>query len=255
MTIHQALPELTAQLRKLDLSGMVSTLEVRNQEAIANQMAYTEFLSLLVQDELLIRDNRGYERRLKLANLCGYKTIENFDFKFNPKINQALIRDLVTGRFIMEKYPLLIIGPCGTGKSHIAEAIGLCAIRQGTNVLYTNQSELLQTLQTSKATGNYGKKVRSLAKIALLIIDDFGLKPLRSPQDEDLHDLIAQRYEKAATIVTSNLALHEWQQAFPNQLLGAATIDRLQHNAYILKLEGMSYRSNKSKASINDRSL
>ena len=119
MTIHQPLPELTTQLKKLELSGIVATLDVRNQEAIANQMSYPEFLSLLVQDELLRRDNRSYERRLKLANLTGYKTIENFDFKFNPKINQALIRDLVTGRFIIEKYPLLIIGPCGTGKSHI----------------------------------------------------------------------------------------------------------------------------------------
>jgi len=193
MTIHQPLPELTTQLRKLELSGMVATLDVRNQEAIANQMAYTEFLSLLVQDELLTRDNRRYERRLKLANLSGYKTIENFDFKFNPKINQALIRDLVTGRFIMEKYPLLIIGPCGTGKSHIGQAIGLCAIRQGINVICTSQTELLKTLQT--------------AKVTLLIIDDFGLKPLRVPQDEDLHDLIAQRYEKTTTIVTSNLGV------------------------------------------------
>lgn len=140
---------------------------------------------------------------------------------------------------------MLIIGPCGTGKSHIAQAIGLCVIRQGINVLCTNQTELLQTLQTAKATGNYSKKVGALAKVTLLIIDDFGLKPLKTPQDEDLHDLIAQRYEKTTTIVTSNLALHEWQQAFPNQLLGVATIDRLQHNAYVLILEGLSYRAAK----------
>ena len=245
MTIHQPLPELTSQLKKLALSGIITALEVRNQEAIANQMAYTEFLSLLVQDELLTRENRSYERRLKLANISGYKTIENFDFKFNPKINQSLIRDLVTGRFIREKYQFLIVGPCGTGKSHIAQAIGLAAIRQGNEVICTNQSELLQILHTAKATGNYSRKLKSLTKVALLIIDDFGLKPLRTPQDEDLHDLIAQRYEHSATIVTSNLALHEWQQAFPNQLLGAATIDRLQHNAYVLILEGLSYRAAK----------
>lgn len=243
MTIQQVLPQLSTRLKKLGLSGVSNSLEVRNQEAIANQMAYTEFLSLLVEDELLARDNRSYERRLKQANISGYKTIENFDFKFNGKINQSLIRDLATLHFIREKHPLLIVGPCGTGKTHIAQALGLAAIRQGNEVICTNQTELLQILQIAKATGNYNKKLKFLAKVALLIIDDFALKPLRAGQDEDLHDLIACRYEQAATIITSNLALHEWQQAFPNQLLGAATIDRMQHNAYVLILEGLSYRA------------
>jgi len=247
MTIHQPLPELTTQLKKLGLLGMINTLDIRNQEAITNQIAYSEFLSLLVQDELLMRDNRGYERRLKAANIMGHKTIENFDFKFNPKINQSLIRDLMTGGFIREKYPLLIVGPCGTGKSHIAQAIGLCAIRKGYDVLYITQTELLQTLQTAKAIGDYDKKLKLFAKVSLLIVDDFGLKPLRVPQDEDLHELLAQRYERTTTIVTSNLDLHEWQQAFPNQLLGAAAVDRLQHNAYVVRLEGMSYRAQKTK--------
>jgi DNA replication protein DnaC len=245
MTIQQIMPELTTKLRKLELSGILSSLDIRNQEAIDNQMAYTEFLTLLAGDELLARENRVYQRRLKLSNLSGFKTIENFDFKFNPRINQSLIRDLATGRFISEKHPVLIIGPCGTGKSHIAQSLGLCAIRQNASVLWLSQTELLQDLQEAKATGRYKGKIKSLVKIDLLIIDDFGLKPLRNPQDEDLHDLIEKRYETKATIVTSNLALHEWIHAFPNQLLGAATIDRLQHNAYILTLEGMSYRQAK----------
>jgi DNA replication protein DnaC len=245
MTIQEPTTELTNQLKKLGLSGIVDSIDVRNQEAIANQLAYCEFLSLLLQDELLTRENRCYQRRLKLANLKGLKTIENFDFKFNPKINQALIRDLVTCRFIKERHPLLIIGPCGTGKSHLAQAIGLCAIRSGFDVICTTHTELSQMLQTARAVGNYANKLKSLTKVALLIIDDFGLKPLQSPQDEDLHALIAGRYEQAATIVTSNLALQEWQQAFPNQLLGAACIDRLQHNAYVLILDGLSYRAAK----------
>lgn len=251
MTIQQALPQLNSRLKKLGLSGINNSLEVRNQEAIANQMAYTEFLSLLVEDELITRDNRSYERRLKQANINGYKTIENFDFKFNPKINQSLIRDLATGHFIKAKHPLLIVGPCGTGKTHIAQGLGLTAIRQGYEVICTNQTELLQILQVAKATGNYSKKLKLLAKVALLIIDDFALKPLRTGQDEDLHDLIACRYEQAATIVTSNLALHEWQHAFPNQLLAAATIDRLQHNAHVLTLEGLSYRTLKNNVNSN----
>ena len=244
MTIHETTTELTNQLRKLGLSGMIDSIDVRNKEAITNQLSFCEFLGLVLQDELLTRENRSYQRRLKISNLKEHKTIENFDFKFNPKINQALIRDLVTCRFIKERYPLLIVGPCGTGKSHLAQSIGLCAIRSGFDVICTTQTELSQILQTAKAIGNYSKKLKLLAKVTLLIIDDFGLKPLQSPQDEDLHELIANRYEQTTTIVTSNLALHEWQQAFPNQLLGAACIDRLQHNAYVLTLDGISYRTN-----------
>ena len=166
-----------------------------------------------------------------------------------------LIRDLVTCRFIREKYPVIIIGPCGTGKSHIAHSIGLCAIRSGFDVLCTSHTELSQMLQTARAIGNYKKKLHSLSKVSVLIIDDFGLKPLQTPQDEDLHELIAARYETTATIVTSNLALHEWQQAFPNQLLGAACIDRLQHNAYVLILDGVSYRANCKNGKMQDDNM
>ncbi len=247
MTIQQALPELNTQLKRLGLSGMLNTMSVRNQEAIDNQMAYCEFLSLLAQDELLTRQNRRHERLLKQAGINGHKTLENFDFKFNPKVNQAVIKDLATIRFVQEKYPVLILGPCGTGKSHLAQGFGFCAIKQGYEVLYTTQDKLSQTLQVAKATGCYTKKLKALIRVPLLIIDDFALKPLRIPQDEDLHDLIAQRYEQASTMITSNLAFSEWQQAFPNQLLAAATLDRLQHNAYVLILEGTSYRTNKLK--------
>lgn len=248
MTIQQALPELTTQLKKLGLSGMLAAMDVRNQEAIQNQMAYAEFLSLLAQDELLTRQNRRHQRLLRQANISGHKSIENFDFKFNPKINQSLIRDLATVRFLQEKCPVLILGPCGTGKSHLAQSIGFCAIKQGYEVLYTTQDQLSHTLQVAKAVGAYEKKLKALVKIPLLIIDDFALKPLRIPQDEDLHDLISQRYECASTLITSNLAFSEWSQAFPNQLLAASTLDRLQHNAYILLLEGNSYRANKIRS-------
>ena len=157
-----------------------------------------------------------------------------------------MIRDLATCRFIKEKYPVLIMGPCGTGKSHIAQALGHCALQQGYEVLCTTQVKLSEEIQAAKATLSYRRKMKALAKLPLLIIDDFGLKPLRSPQDEDLHELIADRYEQATTVITSNLALSEWQQAFANQLLGIATIDRLQHNAYQVILEGKSYRSVKT---------
>ena len=243
MTKVQSMPELNEGLRKLKLSGMLTCLAERNNEAIANQMSYLEFLALLAQDEVLAREQRCYERRYKKANFKGQKTIESFNFSFNPKINQKMIRDLATCRFIREKNSVLIMGPCGTGKSHIAQALGHCALQQGYDVMCTTQTKLSEELQAARAINSYNKKLKAFTKVPLIIIDDFALKPLRSPQDENLHELIAERYERAATIVTSNLALEEWQQAFTNKLLGIATIDRLRHDAYQIILEGSSYRS------------
>lgn len=139
---------------------------------------------------------------------------------------------------------MLIVGPCGTGKSHLAQALGHCAVRRGVDVVFSTCAALTQSLNAARAVGGYERKLASLARVPLLIIDDFGLKPMRPPADEDLHDLIAERYEQAATVVTSNLDFAEWDQAFPaNRLLASATLDRLRHNAYCLTLDGASYRA------------
>ena len=159
------------------------------------------------------------------------------------------MHDLATGRYLHEKAPVLIVGPCGTGKSHLAQALGHCAVRQDVDVVFTTCASLTQSLNAARATGGYERKLTALAKVPLLIIDDFGLKPLRAPADEDLNDLIAERYEQAATIVTGNLDFLEWDQAFPaNRLLARASLDRLRHNAYCLVLDGPSYRAPKQLA-------
>ena len=137
---------------------------------------------------------------------------------------------------------MLIAGPCGTGKSHIAQALGHAAVRNDYDVLFTTQSQLLGSLHAARAINAFERRFQTFARVPLLIIDDFGLKPLQSPHDEDLHDLVAERYEQTATIVTSNLDFAEWGDAFPNRLLGAATLDRLRHGAYRMTLEGESYR-------------
>ena len=247
MTTHQPSVELERSLKSLKLSGVLECLEARTREASVNQLSHCEYLLLLTQDELLLREQRRYKNRFKRAGFKGQKTLENFNFDFNPKINRSMINDLSTCRFVQECHPLIIVGPCGTGKTHIAQALGFCAIQQGYDVLCTTQTELAEKLQAAKATHSYSKMLASLTKIKLLIIDDFGLKPLKPPQDEVLHDVISARYEQTATIITSNLSVNEWQQAFPNQLLGSATIDRLLHNAYQLKLEGQSYRLAKKR--------
>ena len=237
------MPELSPLLKQLRLSGILDSLEQRNRQAIDKKLAYTEFLALLIQDEVARREQKKLTLRLRRANFRSQKTLEQFDFDFNPKINRALIQELATCRFIEEKVAVLIAGPCGTGKSHLAQALGHTAVRRGYDVLFTTQTRLLGSLHAARATGTYERRFQTLVRVPLLLIDDFGLKPLRSPQDEDFHDLIAERYEQSATVVTSNLDFTEWGDAFPNRLLGAATLDRLRHRAYRMVLEGESFRS------------
>lgn len=238
------IPELSPQLKQLRLSGILDSLEARNRQAIESKLAYTEFLALLIGDEVARREQKKFSSRLRRAQFRTTKTLEQFDFERLPQLNRAMVHDLATGRYVNECAPVLIVGPCGTGKSHLAQALGHCAVRQGVDVMFSTCANLLQSLNAARATGAYERKLAALARVPLLIIDDFGLKPLRSPADEDLHDLIAERYERTATIVTSNLDFPEWDQAFPaNRLLASATLDRLRHNAYCLVLDGQSYRS------------
>ena len=238
------MPELTPHLKQLRLSGILDSLEARNRQAIEAKLAYTEFLSLLIHDEVARREQKKFDMRLRRAAFRTNKTLDQFDFDRLPNLNRALVHDLATGRYIHERVPVLIVGPCGTGKSHLAQALGHAAVRQGVDVVFTSCAHLAVSLNAARATGSYERRLATLARVGLLIIDDFGPKPLRPPADEDLHELIAERYETAATIVTSNLDLPEWDQAFPaNKLLASATLDRLRHNAYCLVLDGTSYRA------------
>jgi len=231
-------------LKQLRLSGLLDSLDTRNREAIQGKLTYPEFLALLIQDEAERRDQKKYALRLRRAGFRGDKTLEGFDF--NPTADQRLITELAQCRFIEEKVAVLIAGPCATGKSHIAQAIGHCAVRKGYDVMFTTQTTLLSQINAARATGAVERKLQTLIRVPLLIIDDFGLKPLKPTQDEDFHDLIAERYERAATIVTSNLDFSEWGEAFPNKLLGASTLDRLRHAAYRLVLDGKSFRAPRS---------
>jgi len=240
------IPELIPMLKQLRLSGILDSLELRNRQAIEGKIAYTDFLAMLIHDEVARRTQRKLTMAIRRANFRNHKTIEEFDFSFNPKINRAQVMDLATGRFMEEKACVLIVGPCGTGKSHLAQAIGHCAIRLGYDVLFLSQTKMFGQLNAARATNSHDRRLAALAKVDLLIIDDFGLKPLCSPQDEDFHDLIAERYERKGTIITSNLDLSEWGEAFPNKLLGAATVDRIRHGAYNVILDGKSFRSEKS---------
>jgi len=226
-------PEIAQQLRQLRLSGVLDSLDVRIRQAIEEKLSHIEFLQILLGDELARRDQNRMAVMLKRATLMSSKTIEQFDFNALPTLDRGMVSDLLTCRFTGDASPVLICGPTGTGKSHLAQAIGHQAIRQGKDVLFMTQKSLLSRLHKARLMGRY----------SLLVIDDYGLFPMTSPQDEDFHELIAMRYEQRSTVMTSNLDFTEWDQAFAkNKLLATATLDRLLHNAYRLTLQGNSYR-------------
>jgi len=237
------MPQISPLLKQLRLSGVLDSLEERNRQAIDKKLPYTEFLALLLADEIARRDQRKFALRQRRAGFNVQKTLETFNFGFNPNINQAQVMDLATCRFVDEKAPVIIVGPCGTGKSHLAQAIGHLAVRRGFDVLFLTHAKLLSLLAAGRAVGTFQRKLNQLAKVDVLVIDDFGLKPMKPGQDEDFHDLIAERYEHQTTILTSNLDFSEWTDAFHNKLLASATLDRIRHNAYQVVLDGKSYRS------------
>lgn len=235
--------QLEFGLRQLHLSGILDTLEIRNRQAVEDKLSFVEFLGLLVTDEQERREQKKLANRLKRSRLNQEKTLEGFDFKLNPKINRQQILDLAACTFLEEKANVLILGPTGVGKTHLAQALGNQACRQGFEVIYGRASALLGDLFAGRADGSYQKKLKALTTVDLLVIDDFGLKPMRSPEDEDFYEVVNERYEKKSLILTSNLDFQEeWDTAFPNRLLGVAAVDRLRHRAYLVVIEGESSR-------------
>jgi DNA replication protein DnaC len=237
------MPQLESLLKQLRLFGILESLEGRNRQAIESKLAFTDFLSLLLQDEIIRREQRQFSQRFRKSQVGPDKTLERFDFAECPSVNRTLIAELATGRFLTDRAPILIAGPTGAGKSHLAQALGHCVLRQGHDVLFTTHNKLLALLNAARATNAFERKLQQLAKIDFIIVDDFALKPMRSSQDEDFHDLINERYEHGkANLLTSNLHFDEWTAAFPNKLLGAATLDRLRDGAYRIVLDRDSHR-------------
>lgn len=236
--------ELEQSLRQLRLGGMAAVLETRLRQAQAEPMAPIDLLSCLVSDELTRRSDRLLDRRRKEAGFRdANRTLDNFDFGFNPKMNRSLVFDLATCRFIDRREDALFLGPGGTGKSHLGQAIGHAAILQGHRVLYREAHVLLEELADAVAEGRRKKYMAELTLVPLLIIDDFGMRKLPLTAAEDLLEIVMRRYERASTLLTSNRVVEDWGKLLGDTAAVGAMLDRLLHHGHVLKCGPRSWRT------------
>jgi DNA replication protein DnaC len=234
--------QLKLQLKTLKLSGMCDNLELRLVEAQQNQLAYTEFLTMLLNDEIEIRNSRKLKRLIQSARIRNDQTLETFDFSFNPSINAAHIRELATCNFIERAEGIFFIGPTGTGKSHLAYAICHQACRKYLNVVFYKFHELFDELNKAEQRNQLSKLIRKLTSFDLLAIDDFAFKKIDQISAEFLYTIIDTRYQTKSTIITSNRAMSDWAAIFPDPIMANAILDRMAHNAHQIIMKGESYR-------------
>lgn len=235
--------QLTPYLKQLRLSGVLDTLDARTRQAIDGQWSYVDFLARLLQDEVERRAQKQLDLRVRRALLNGSKTLDTFDFTANPALNRQHVLQLASCDFVRQHHNVLICGPSGVGKSHLAQALAHEACRQGFSVLFINTAKLLLHLGGGRADGTLERRLALYLRPDLLILDDFGLKPLAAAAREDLYDVIAERYEQGSILLTSNRTPTEWLDWFGDPLLASAGLDRLVHHAEKLVITGHSYRT------------
>ena len=244
--------EIKNYLKDFKLAGMLNSLEERITYSNDNSLSYGQFLELLCEDEANNRQGNGHKKRYAKAKLPAHKTIEDFDFSYQPSIDKKQINDAITCQYIKEKKNIIFIGNPGTGKSHLGIALGIKALAKNYKVFFTSVSEMLYQLHLSKADNSYYKKLQEYLLPDLLILDELGFKKVPNYSADDFFEVISKRYERGSCIITTNKSFEQWGEIFADQILSAAILDRLIHYATIFKINGPSYRTKNLKSTIID---
>ena len=212
-------------LKKLRLTGVLESLDMRITQAAQEKWSYSHFLNHLLSDEIERRNHKQLQKLLSRSGLDPNKTLEFFDFTFNSKIPETTIKELAGCSYLTLKQVIFFVGPSGVGKSHLAQALGHEACRRGIATMNRNTYTLFKWLNGGKGDGTHERRMKQVISVPLLILDDFGLRDLPEPYQADLYEVICERYEKASTIITSNRDFNEWPAVFSKPLIGSATMD------------------------------
>jgi DNA replication protein DnaC len=239
---------LETRLRRLRLGYMAQSVEAQNAESIRQKHSFLEFLETLVDGELAARENKALTKRIKAACFPVPKTLEEFDFDFQPKLDVKLIKSLASCDFIQRKENVIFVGQPGTGKSHLSVALGMKACQAGYRVRFTTIQDLAATLRASMADHTTEQRTAEFVEPDLIILDELGFTPLDRLLADAFYRIVASRYERASTIITSNKSFESWAEVFPDAVIASAVLDRLVHHAHLVPIVGESFRMKDLKA-------